>query len=339
MGQLDDGDKIKYYHYHAYAMLGFNKLAGNARRFKMLMGMSLQEFDLLLVKVEKMYPEEERKRLSKRSRQREIGAGRRFALSLRDRVLLLLFYYRTYATQDVAAEIFGVGQATVSRSIDQMEPIVRQCVPIPAKLYAESKRVSTVEELEEFFPGLISLVDASEQPIQRPKRKDMEKSHYSGKAGRHTVKTQYTVNVHGLIIHNSRHSPGRVHDFKVYKMKHPTFPKNLPSQDGSARKGKRANLRSYGDRGYQGAQKVDPDVEVVLPIRRKPDKELSPEEREINRLQSKVRVYVENAIRRVKTHRIMGDRYRNPLKKYDRINDIVCGLVNHRVLWMAAQAT
>ena len=83
---------------------------------------------------------------------------------------------------------------------------------------------------------------------------------------------------------------------------------------------------------------MDPDVEVVLPIRRKPGKELSPEEREINRLQSKVRVYVENAIRRVKTHRIMGDRYRNPLKKYDRINDIVCGLVNQRLLLMAAQA-
>ena len=59
-------------------MLGFDKLAGNARRFRMLMGMSLQEFDLLFAKVEKMYPEEERKRLSKRSRQREIGAGRKF---------------------------------------------------------------------------------------------------------------------------------------------------------------------------------------------------------------------------------------------------------------------
>ena len=47
-------------------MLGFDKLASNAGRFKMLMGMSLQEFDLLFVKVEKMYPEEERKRLSKR---------------------------------------------------------------------------------------------------------------------------------------------------------------------------------------------------------------------------------------------------------------------------------
>ena len=219
-------------------MLGFDKLAGNARRFKMLVGMSLQEFDLLFVKVEKMYPEEERKRLSKRSRQREIGAGRKFVLSVRERILLLLFYYRTYATQDVAAEVFGVGQSTVSRSIEQIAPVVKKCVPIPAKLYARSKRVSTVEELEELFPGLVALVDASEQSIQRPKRKDMEKSHYSGKAGRHTAKTQYTVNVHGLIIHNTRLSPGCVHDFKVYKTKYLTFPKNLPSRDGFGQGGK-----------------------------------------------------------------------------------------------------
>ena len=238
----------------------------------------------------------------------------------------------------MAAEVFGVGQATASRSIDQMAPIVKRCVPIPAKLCAKAKRVSTLEELEKFFPRLICLVDASEQPIQRPKRKDMEKSHYSGKAGRYTAKTQYTVNMHGLIIHNTRHSPGRVHDAKVYKTKHPTFPKNLPSRDGAAGEGRRANLRCYGDRGYQGAQEVDPDVEVVLPIRRKPGKKLSPEEREINRLQSKIRVYVENSIRRVKTYRIMGGRYRNPLKKYDRTNDIVCGLVNQRLLLMAAQA-
>ncbi len=171
------------------------------------------EFEFLLAKIERMYPEEERKRLSKRPRQRRIGAGRRFSLDLRDRVLLL-FYYRTYATQDVAAEVFGVGQATVSRSIEQIAPIVRQCVPIPAKIHAKAKRVSTLEELEEIFPGLICLMDASEQQIRRPKRKDMEKSHYSGKAGRHTAKTQYAVNVHGVITHNSRHSPRRVHDIR-----------------------------------------------------------------------------------------------------------------------------
>ena len=145
-------------------------------------------------KVEKAHPGAERERLSKRPRKRAIGAGRRFALDLRNRVLLLLFYYRTYATQDVAAEIFGVGQATVSRSIEQVAPLVRQCVPIPARIHDRAKRTSTLEELEEILPRLRCLVDASEQPIQRPKRKDMEKSHYSGKAGRHTAKVQYAVN-------------------------------------------------------------------------------------------------------------------------------------------------
>ena len=119
-----------------------------------------------------------------------------------------------YATQDVAVEVFGVGQATASRSIDQMAPIVKRCVPIPAKLCAKAKRVSTLEELEKFFLGLICLAGASEQPIQRPRRKDMEKSHYSGKAGRHTARTQYTVDIHSLIIYNTRHSPGDVDPIK-----------------------------------------------------------------------------------------------------------------------------
>ena len=55
-------------------MLPYTKLSGNARRFKTLMGMSLQEFNLLFVKVGKAHPEAERERLSKRLRRRVIGA-------------------------------------------------------------------------------------------------------------------------------------------------------------------------------------------------------------------------------------------------------------------------
>ena len=40
-------DKIKYYNNPPYAMLTFKRLAGNARRFKMLMGMSLQEPEVI----------------------------------------------------------------------------------------------------------------------------------------------------------------------------------------------------------------------------------------------------------------------------------------------------
>ena len=57
-------------------MLSYTKLSGNARRFKTIMGMSLQEFDLLLADVKKAYPTVEGERLSKRPRKRAIGAGR-----------------------------------------------------------------------------------------------------------------------------------------------------------------------------------------------------------------------------------------------------------------------
>ena len=319
-------------------MLSYTKLSGNARHFKTLMGMSLQEFDLLFAKVEKAHPEAERERLSKRPRRRVVGAGRRFALDLRNRVLLLLFYYRTYAAQDVAAEVFGAGQATISRSIDQIAPVVRQCIQIPAKIHDRTKRVSTLEELEEILPRLRCLIDASEQQVQRPKRKDMEKSHYSGKAGRHTAKVQYTVNTSGLIVHNTRHSPGRAHDVRAYRMKHPTLPSGLPSRDGSDCKKWKTRVRVYTDRGYPGAQKMYEEVEVLEPIRRKPGKKLPDVEKTFNRLHSKIRVYVEHSIHMVKTWQIMGGVYRNPLKRYDRINYIVCGLVSQRLLWLAEQA-
>ena len=60
--------------------------------------------------------------------------------------------------------------------------------------------------------------------------------------------------------------------------------------------------------------------------------------REFNRLHPKIRVYVEHSIYRVKTWMIMGRVYRNPLKKYGRISNVVCELVNQRLLWLAEQA-
>ena len=72
--------------------------------------------------------------------------------------------------------------------------------------------------------------------------------------------------------------------------------------------------------------------------KRKPGKELTPAEKEYNRALAKIRIRVEHAIRRVKVFRVMGDRYRNPRKKYAIINDIVCGLVNLVRLWERAAA-
>ena len=165
----------------------------------------------------------------------------------------------------------------------------------------------------------------------------MEKSHYSDKAGRRTARVQYTVNTNGLIVHNTRHSPGRVHDIRVYRMKHPTLLFGLPFRDGSDGKEEKTRVRIYVDRGYPGGAENVRRGGSAGADRRKPGKKLSALEKEFNKLHSKIR-YVKHAIRRVKTGRIMGGVYRNPLKRYDRINYIVCGLVSQRLLWLAEQA-
>ena len=307
-------------------------------QFQTLVGLSPDDFDELVKMVEKKHPKLENKRLSRDNRQRAIGAGRKFALDLRDRVLLLLVYYRTYVSQRLAAFIFRVSQPAVCRTIKQIMPAVKACIPLPAKIHNKTKRVSDMKELESLIPELCILVDAAEQQIQRPKRKDMEKSHYSGKAKRHTVKVQYTTNIHGDIIHKTRHSPGKIHDSTVFNKKHPklrnTMPNGIPIQ-----------FTGYADRGYQGANDVLGSLMMITPIKKKrgkngeKSKKLTPVQKEYNRILSKIRIYVEHAIRRVKRWRIMGNTYRNPLKNYDSINNVVCGLVNYQLQRLAMKTT
>ena len=315
----------------------FKIMSKNARAFRATIGMSLQQFNFLMRDVEKAYPEAERKRLEHPGRVRGVGAGRPFSLHPWDRVLLVLMYYRTYLTQDGMTHLFGISQGSISTNIGKMIPIIRECLPVPQKLYWQARKAATVEGLNELFPGLVALTDASEQPVQQPMRADMEESHYSAKAKTHTVKVQYTPSFGGLVVHKTAHSPGRRHDFKVYKMKHPTFPDNLPCGNAeNAGRFDRNCLRHYGDTAYIAMRKVVPGLDSTTPIKRKPGKDLTPNQREYNRAHSRIRIRVENAIRRIKTFRIMNDRYRNRLGRYDRINDIVCGVVNQTILMKRA---
>jgi hypothetical protein len=65
--------------------------------------------------------------------------------------------------------------------------LVRQCIPIPQKIYNITKRLRTVDEVEHYFPGFISFIDSTEQQIPRPVDKRRRDAYYSGKKKRHTV--------------------------------------------------------------------------------------------------------------------------------------------------------
>ena len=155
----------------------------------------MQEFDDIYNKeIANRYVKHEIRRLSykrkKDSRKRKTSAsGNPFKLDVKDRFVMLLVYYRLYITYTLVGFLFDLNQKSNRfRDIQKIEGLIRQCVPIPQKLYNITKRLKTpAEEVEKYFPGLMAFIDSTEQQIPRPvdrKRRKMslfwkkEKTYY-----------------------------------------------------------------------------------------------------------------------------------------------------------------
>jgi hypothetical protein len=89
---------------------------------------------------------------------------------------------------------------------------------------------------------------------------------------------------------------------------------------------------SIYDLGFLGVEKDFPEQKSLLPIKKEKDHELTEVQKEYNKNHSAKRIVIEHAICRIKKYRIMYDVFRNRLRKYDRISDIVSGLVNYRIM-------
>ena len=298
--------------------MSYARLSKRPLLFRSFTGLEISEFNAIYGEIESTYNEHERKRLSRRKRERKVGAGRPFKLKVKERFLMLLVYYRLYITYTLSGFLFDLDQSNVCRDICMLEPLVKRCIPLPKKLYKRSRRLRTIDEVEEYFPGFKAFIDSTEQEIPRPKNKRKRKSYYSGKKKKHTIKTQYLVNSEGLILHKTGHDRGRIHDYEVFKNKHPT---TTPPQ-----------VENFLDLGYLGVKNDFPTVKYVLPFRKKRKSELSDEEKRHNRKHSKLRVIVEHTVSRIKKFGIMGTKFRNKLGRYDHASDIVSGLVNFRIM-------
>lgn len=298
--------------------MSYTRLSKKPRLFRSFTGLEIFEFDTICREIELRYQEYEKKRLSKKRRIRNIGAGRPFDLKVRDRFVMLLVYYKLYITYTLSGFLFNLDQSNVCRDISILEPLIERCIPLPKKLYRQTRRLRTIGEVEEYFPGFKAFVDSTEQEIPRPKNKKKRKNYYSGKKKKHTVKNQYMVNNQGLILHKTRHEKGKKHDYGVYKHSHPVTPSQVESV--------------VVDLGYLGIQKDFPTVKSVLPYRKKRKSELSMEERRYNKKHAKLRIVVEHTICRIKKFGIIGSKFRNRLRRYDVISNIVSGLINFRIM-------
>jgi hypothetical protein len=99
----------------------------------------------------------------KNNRERSYGADRPFKFDMENRFLMLLIYYRLYITYTLSGFLLDLDEQRLQGySKDKILNMVRQCVPIPQKVYNITKRLQTQEEVEQYFPGFLAFMDSTE---------------------------------------------------------------------------------------------------------------------------------------------------------------------------------
>ena len=269
-------------------------LRKHPKSFRRLTGLTVEKFDDLVEKVCPLFEAAEQKRLSRPDRKRAIGGGRKYDLSVGEMLLLGVMYYRLYVSQAVLGILFEVSESTVSRRIGQMEPLLAAVFRIP------SRRIQmTEEELMEVF------VDATEQETERPKKG--QRSWYSGKKKRHTIKHQIFVDRKGRIRAVSRAHKGKVNDKKVYAQEKVKVP---------------PGVSQTGDKGSQGV------AGMRTPFKKPRGGTLTKEQREHTRALGKARIVVEHTLGKMKIFKILSYRFRNPRNRHTLVFKNVAGLHN-----------
>lgn len=114
----------------------------------------------------------------------------------------------------------------------------------------------------------------------------------------------------GRIVSVSKPAPGRVHDLEVRRRGPP-----LPSSS-----------HVYADSGYQGLQGDHASIDI--PYKKTKARPLTKDERAYNHALSRFRVRVEHSIGRLKSFRILSERYRYPRGRYAVKISTVAGINN-----------
>lgn len=309
-------------------MITYKELSKQPRVFKSLTGVTVTEFDRLYAKVQPIWLENEIKRLSRRKRKRAIGGGRDYTLELKERLLMTLVWLKLYLTVSALGFFFGVSDSTVSRNTRNILPVLRQLGDDTLGWSEPPKRGQgkSIDQALQEYPDLLAIVDATEQRIRRSSDARIQREHYSGKKKCHTRKTQIIVNEKGQIRDVSTSTPGRVHDLEHFRQSDAS--QRIPKQVGVA-----------GDAGYQGLHEELPSHSVGTAHKARRNHPLTEDEKAINREFSSMRIIVENTICELKHFRVLSERFRHMVERYDETFRAVVAIVNPRIARRVATMT
>jgi hypothetical protein len=292
-------------------------LKKNLAAFQSFTGLTVAAFYELLPSFEQAYEADLEQRDKKRTqkRQRERGGGRQGALrNSENKLLFILFYFKVYPVQEVQGYVFEMGQTQAGEWIHRLTPILNQALGYEKQLPA--RKAQDIEQVLKMCPDLEFIIDGTERPIRRPKNKDKQESHYSGKKKRHVVKNNVVTEKRTKKVKVlSATCEGKKHDKKLADEQAIPFPK------GS---------RVWKDTGFQG---YEPEgVTTYQPMKKPKGKELTAAQKQKNKKLSRERIGVEHSLGGIKVFRIVHDIFRNFHQGFDDlVMETACGLHNWRL--------
>jgi hypothetical protein len=229
------------------------------------------------------------------------------------KLFFILFYYRHYPVQQLAAFIMRVDQAQISRWIRLLSIVLERSTN--GFIKKAKRRINSLSQFKKHCPEVSVIIDASERPVKTPKYNQHRV--YSGKKHRHTIKNNIAINSQNKhIFHVSDTSVGKTHDFKVLKRSNLKLPKHISI---------------LVDTGFIGLDKIFPHNHIFMPSKASKNFPLTEAEKSQNKIISSERVKVEHVYALLKHNQILFQEFRGSGKLADSSFKALAGLHNFKM--------
>lgn len=282
---------------------------------KSLTGVTINEFNSLLIGFEKQLQNHKKIVNKQKKRERKEGAGPKHTLDNPEKNLFfVLFYIKCYPTFDLAGFYFDVNRSQPFRWFNYLLPIIEKTLGY--EIVLPERQINTPEEFQRKFPEIKDLfIDGIERPIQRPKNGKRQRKNYSGKKKRHARKNIIASGENRNILVLTPTKSGKTHDKKLLDKS--GFVNNIPKE-----------ITKWFDTGFLGVITDN----IMMPKKKPKRGELTLDEKLENKTISGIRVLSEHAACGIKRFRIISDIFRNHIAGLDdKAMLIACGLWNYHL--------
>ncbi len=265
------------------------------RKLRGLESLNQVEHDALLAVFEPLVNKKMKYFTLKGKRRKEASYQERSNISLpgaEQKLSFILMYMKENPNQAYHGFAFGMAQSKVSEWISFLSPVLEEALIQMGFMPQCGDRWQYRGEQTDYF-----IADVTERQVPRRSDHDAQQEEYSGKKKDHTMKNLAITDEYGYVRFLSTSYEGTVHDKAIWDELH------LEQTDHNM----------LLDLGFVGVEHEFPNA--ILPFKKPRKAELTPLQKQINHVISKLRIRIEHAFAGVKRLKIIRNKIR--LKSFD----------------------